>query len=292
MNKLISAGFSRLFKSKSFIFLIIFAAAYSFVNVMSRYTDVIEMSNSNYTDGSLPASYYNANIDSIAFDSAMTMTFAAALFVGFFIGREYSDGTLRNKLTVGHSRGSIYLSNFVICAAAHIMGLFAAFIITLGLGIPLLSTSFSVWEILIFCFTAIIASIALDAIYLLIAMLISSKSAQVAVLILGSFVMLFVTVYINEALSAPEYYTDYVVSTTVDGETKIEEGEQTKNPYYLTGNKRKIYEFFDEFLPVSQLYPTANGVSRDLTKYAIYDIIILIAVTEAGVLLFCKKDIK
>lgn len=290
MSRLISAGFSRLFKSKCFIFFIIFAAFYSFMNVMSRYMDVINMS--KYTDGSLPASYYNVDIDAIAFDSAMTMMFAAAIFIGFFTGREYSDGTLRNKLIVGHSRGSIYLSNFVICTAAHIMGLFVAFIITLVLGIPLLGTSFSVWEILIFCFTVIIASIAIDAIYLLIAMLISSKSAQIAVLILGSFIMLFVTIYINESLSAPEYYPDYVITTTIDGETVVEEGNQIKNPFYLTGNKRKVYEFFDGFLPVSQLYLTANGVPRDLTKCAIYDIIILIAVTEAGVLLFCKKDIK
>lgn len=290
MSRLISAGFSRLFKSKCFIIFIIFSAVYSFSNVISHYMDVTKMS--NYTGGydSLPASYYN--IDSIAFDCAMTMTFAAALFVGFFIGREYSDGTLRNKLVVGHSRGGIYLSNFVICAAAHIMGLFVAFIITLGLGIPLLGTSFSVWEILIFCFTVIIASIALDAIYLLIAMLISSKSVQTAVLILGCFIMMLVSIYINESLDAPEYYSDYVVTSTIDGKTVVEEGNQIKNPFYLTGNKRKVYEFFHEFLPVSQLYLTANGVPRDLTKCAIYDIIILIAVTEAGVLLFCKKDIK
>lgn len=290
MSRLISAGFSRLFKSKCFIFFTIFAAFYSFMNIMSRYMDVINMS--KYADGALPASYYNVDVDAIAFDSAMTMMFAAAIFIGFFIGREYSDGTIRNKLIVGHSRGSIYLSNFVICAAAHIMGLFVAFIITLVVGIPLLGTSFSVWEILIFCFSVVIASVALDAIFLLISMLISSKSAQTAVLILGSFIMLFVTIYINESLSAPEYYSDYVISTTIDGETVIEEGNQIKNPFYLTGNKRKVYEFFDEFLPVSQLYLMANGVPRDLTKCAIYDIIILIAVTEAGVLLFCKKDIK
>ncbi|MBD5116598.1 MAG: ABC transporter permease subunit [Ruminococcaceae bacterium] len=290
MSRLISAGFSRLFKSKCFIFFTIFAAFYSFMNIMSRYMDVINMS--KYADGSLPASYYNVDVDAIAFDSAMTMMFAAAIFIGFFIGREYSDGTIRNKLIVGHSRGSIYLSNFVICVAAHIMGLFVAFIITLVVGIPLLGTSFSVWEILIFCFSVVIASVALDAIFLLISMLISSKSAQTAVLILGSFIMLFVTIYINESLSAPEYYSDYVISTTIDGETVIEEGNQIKNPFYLTGNKRKVYEFFDEFLPVSQLYRTANSTQTDLTKCAIYDIIILIAVTEAGVLLFCKKDIK
>lgn len=290
MSRLISAGFSRLFKSKCFIFFIIFAAFYSFMNVISHYMDVVKMADYTCEYGSPSASYYS--VDSIAFDCAMTMTFAAAIFVGFFIGREYSDGALRNKLIVGHSRGGIYLSNLIICTAAHIMGLLAAFIITLGLGIPLLGTSFSVWEILIFCFTVIIASIALDAIYLLISMLIGSKSVQTAVLILGSFIMMLVTIYINESLSAPEYYPDYVITTTIDGETMIEEGEQIKNPFYLTGNKRKVYEFLDGFLPVSQLYLTANGVPRDLTKCVIYDIIILIAVTEAGVLLFCKKDIK
>ena len=288
MNRLVSAGFSRLFNSLCFRVYIIFAVLYSTTNIFSRYYDIERMK--SYSDTNMSAQSYT--IDSGAFDCAMTMVFATAVFIGMFIGREYSDGTVRNKLTVGHSRGGLYLSNFIICAAANVMGIFAALTLTLGIGIPLIGTALTVQEILCFILTILLASLAVTAVFTFISMLISSKSAQTAVLILGSFIMLFVTIYINESLSAPEYYSEYVISTTIDGETVIEEGNQIKNPFYITGNKRKVYEFFDEFLPVSQLYRTANSTQTDLTKCAIYDIIILIAVTEAGVLLFCKKDIK
>lgn len=288
MSRLISAGFSRLFNSLCFKVYIIFAVLYSALNIFSRYSEINTIK--LYHDTSMSGQTYT--VDTVAFDCAMTMVFATAVFIGMFIGREYSDGTVRNKLTVGHSRGSLYLSNFIICAAANVMGIFAALAVTLGIGIPLIGTALTVSEILCFIATTLSASLAVTAVFTFFSMLISSKSVQVAVLILGSFIMLLVTIYINESLSAPEYYPDYVITTTIDGETVVEEGNQIKNPFYLTGDKRKVYEFFDEFLPVSQLCLTANGVSRDLTKCVIYDIIILIAVTEAGVLLFCKKDIK
>ncbi|MDO4354585.1 MAG: ABC transporter permease, partial [Clostridia bacterium] len=38
-----------------------------------------------------------------------------------FIGSDYSDGTLRNKLIAGHRRGNIYLANLITCCFVGIM---------------------------------------------------------------------------------------------------------------------------------------------------------------------------
>ncbi len=79
---------------------------------------------------------------------------------------------------------------------------------------------------------------------------------------------------------------------TEDNGFEYRMAEQEKNPYYLEGDARKAFEFLNDFLPSSQLYRIASLNAPELAKTAIYDIIVLIAVTEAGILLFRKKDIK
>lgn len=48
------------------------------------------------------------------------LSFAPMLFIllpivcGLFINTDYHDGTIRNKITVGRSRGSVYIANLLI----------------------------------------------------------------------------------------------------------------------------------------------------------------------------------
>lgn len=290
MGKLIHAGFFRLFHSLCFKIYIIFSALYSFINILNNFFMIGKIG--IVTDS---ASTINRPLDITAFDSAMTLIFASAVFIGMFIGREYSDGTLRNKLTAGHGRGSVYLSNFIVCLCAHIMGLVTALTVTLGLGVPLMGTGLTVTEILTFIIITVVASAAVISVFLFISMLLSSKAAAVSVLITGAFAMLIFTVFVDSRLSEPEYINDFRIVTT-EGEngteTEFVPGEDVKNPFYPTGTERNIYEFLDDFMPISQLYRAANGNSSGLTKSVIYDIIVFIAVTEAGVLLFHRKDIR
>ena len=49
------------------------------------------------------------------------MGLVAAILTSMFIGSEYSDGTIRNKLVVGHSRMRIYLANLIVCSVACVL---------------------------------------------------------------------------------------------------------------------------------------------------------------------------
>ena len=62
----------------------------------------------------------------------------AAAFCSLFIGTEYSDGAIRNKLIVGHDRIYVYLSNLIVCFAAECIMCAAFFVTDLGAGILLL----------------------------------------------------------------------------------------------------------------------------------------------------------
>ena len=60
-------------------------------------------------------------LDGCFFDFAPFMGLVAAILTSMFIGSEYSDGTIRNKLVVGHSRMRIYLANLIVCSVACVL---------------------------------------------------------------------------------------------------------------------------------------------------------------------------
>ena len=54
------------------------------------------------------------------FTYALLLGFGMAAFIPLFFGAEYSDGAVRSKLTVGHTRLSIYLSHLITSIAVAI----------------------------------------------------------------------------------------------------------------------------------------------------------------------------
>ena len=51
-----------------------------------------------------------ATMDSILFGYCWVVGIVCAIFSSMYIGSDYSDGTVRNKLIVGHKRCSIYFA--------------------------------------------------------------------------------------------------------------------------------------------------------------------------------------
>lgn len=299
MYKLISAGFYRLCKSFCFKIYIECGFFYGLFNVFLRYLDVMRVSlyvPSGEHDLEIAApmlEMYENNLDSVLFDCAMTLLLFTAAFIAFFIGREHSDGTMRNKLIVGYGRGAVYLANLAVCAAADIFCLFVGIGVTMALGIPLLGTSFTFTEIAVRIGYMIAANIAVTALMVFAAMLIKSKAAICATLLISVFAFLIVSIAVSQSLSAPEYYNDYEMVMGEDGEYSVEMNEGVKNPYYISGVRRQIYEFLDEALPMSQLYHMAASAETPNTAIAlISDGVILIAAAGTGILIFRKKNIK
>lgn len=70
------------------------------------------------------------------------------------------------------------------------------------------------------------------------------KAYTAALCILLAFALLFAGVYITSALNEPEYYQGF--SYTENDVTASEEME--RNPNYLSGAKRQVYEFMYDFL--------------------------------------------
>lgn len=286
MSKLLKANFARLWKSRIFWLGMLFSAGLSALLVIARSENI-----KRYSEiyASHDASYRNS--DGLIFIGGLYLIFAAAVFIGVFVGTEYSDGTLRNKLIIGHSRSSIYIANLIVCTTAGIIMHLTYIITTILLGNLLLEDSTLTFKkILLLTLMGTAAMIAASSLLVMISMLIHSKSAGAVAILIATIVMLMASVTIADRLSAPEYYEGYSYIDEDTGE-KIDV-EREKNTRYPTGTKRKVYEFLNDFLPTSQLYKVASLDSSKPDIALIYDGIIILITTTAGIAVFRRKNLK
>lgn len=276
MHRLLRANFSRLLKNKLFWILI-----------------SIEL----FMGGLFPVLHYMDNIDeksawtmdSTIFIYSLFVPLMVSLLTALFIGSDYSDGTMRNKLIAGQVRRNIYAVNLVVNMEAAFLLCFAFWISHICIGTPLLGWFVSdAKKILGYLLVTLAMVAACVAIFTLISMLCSNKAYSVAGCILIIFMLLFVGVRITAALNEPEMYDAY--SYMSEGVTVQE--DETPNPNYVSGVKRQIYNFLNEFLPGGQMIKLSNMNAEHLGRYAVYDGIIFAFVTGCGILSFRRKDLK
>jgi len=275
MRRLLAADFARLRKNRVFWAVCIFMFVFGLYLVWNKYMD----KNSNYMW---------AVLDQGFFAYTVVVGFGAAVFGSLFLGTEYSDGTIRNKLIIGHTRGSIYLANLITnIAAAFAMCL--SFLVPVSLlGIPLIGgLKAPAKVILAMLLGSFLLAVAFCAIVTLIGMVCSSKAA-VAVASLLLMIALFICAgTVNGILEAPEYITGYSLSDTGELEQHTE-----PNPKYLTESQRAVWQFIYDFLPAGQAIQYASMAAVDLWQMPLYSLLISAGATLAGTMIFGRKDIK
>ena len=281
MSKLLSAGFSRLWKNKIFWIGLCLMSGFLVFLLTANYRDMLHYSEEARVgyilDTFLPGSF-------------MFIGCFTAVFAALFLGTEYSDGTIRNKLIVGHSRVSLYFSALILCIASSLLVCAAGYLVTFLVGIPLFGLPLYPSIILQKFGVGMLMVTAFSGIFTLLAMLIHNKSISSVVCIIGVFALLFLTVYILQRLEAPEFIeSNFVMS--VDGE--LIQGDPVPNPSYLRGTAREVYEFFADFLPTSQSFRIVeNGALPHPWRFCAYSALITSITTLVGVLLFRRKDLK
>lgn len=282
MSKLLRADFARLWRSKIFWIGMAFTIGVGAFSSVTQYREMMSMS------------HYHPHIDNILFSNCMFMPVVAAVFVGLFIGTEYSDGTIRNKIIVGRTRGAIYFSNFIVCMAALLMMHLADIAVIVGIGFPLVgNVEMPIQTLLQLGMISMVTVVALSAIFLLMSMLIHSKASCCVATILLSIVMLMSAMTIRSRLEEPEYYEPYVLSYTDEsGKAQEEVGEKEKNPNYLTGTKREVCEFLFDFLPGCQMLQITAQNPDNPERLPLYSLSIIIVTTACGYAFFRRKNIK
>lgn len=286
MNRLLTAEFTRLWKSTIFRLCMLFAGGLGIFCVVMRWIDVRQNAE---IYAQLSPEYRTA--EGLFFAGTLYLIFAAPVLVGLFVGTEFSDGTIRNKLTAGHNRRDIYLTELIVCIVADSLMLLVNGLAVWVLGDLLLGKmSMNASEILPLCGVSITAFCALTAVLLLLMMSLQSKAIGSVACLLVVIISMFAGLTISQRLAAPEYYEPYTFEDEQTGE--LIQVEREKNPRYLTGTKRQCFEFLDQFLPFSQLYRVCMNNSEHLGRMAWYDGALILVATGVGIVIFQKKNLK
>ena len=280
MNKLLYADFYRLIKNKLFWlgFLVMIGVPNYAVGV--RYYDYVVASETVWETA-----------DGLWFIGGMYMAVILSVVISLFIGTEFSEGTIRNKLMVGHTRKAIYFSKLFVCAAVALLYHITFIAVLFGAGTLLLKSWDTPMETLaILTALSMVTVIALAAIFTMLAMLIHSRSAGAVAAMLMTMVMLIGAMTVFSMLGAPEYIEN---AYEMNEAGEIVKSAPIPNPRYLTGIKREVYLHILNLIPVGQMMQFGNlQVTPQIYYLPLYAIIVTVVCTAAGLVLFRRKDIR
>ena len=274
MSKLLKSTMLRARCSLSFCLSMAFILVWNCLMLFANY----ETMRKNGTDCSL---------EEIMFSFLFVAGIALAVVVSLLIGTDYSDGAIRNKVIVGHTRKNIYAANFFTCALTGVIFCAWGILVNLAIGIPLFGMpQLTAKSLAILMIDSMLACVAYASIYTMISMLCSNKTHSAILCILISIALFFLSGFLYSMLIQPEMIETAVMR---DGETII---EMMENPDYLTGMKREICQFFMDLLPSGQCAQIANlGVIHPY-RLGIFSLLTIIITNAVGLWGFHKKDIR
>lgn len=277
MRKLLGANFVRLKKSKVFWICTGGMVLFGLFRIFQQYQDKVAFGDELYV--SLEASLFN---------HAMVIGILCAVFISLFIGTEYSDGTIRNKLVIGHGRVAVYLSNLITSIAAALLMVIGYTIPVCALGIPLLAPLKAPLHLVAaMALGCILMTAACCSLCTLLSMACQNKTVAAVIALLASVSLLLSATYIKARLEAPEYWNAYVMEG--GGEPGL---ESIPNPQYLRGTERVIYQTALDILPTGQGLQYSLMEAFHLWQMPVYSVGIILLSTGAGIAIFRKKDIK
>ncbi len=288
MYKLLNASFSRLRKNKIFLGLVILTIIIAAFMLISEYLDKVKYSSvfgisSNTTD-ILLTNFINI------------IGFFIAIFTSLFVGAEYSDGTIRNKIVAGHSRKNIYLSNLIVSIIVGLILEFIYLIIISIVAIPLFGSiqmTFSQFAFILLDMIMII--IAYSSIFNFIALICSN----ITISTVSSLLLILIMFVIDMLLSPTANSTEYIQKNKVMDEQGNITYEIVKNEDYLGKIIQTTCKTIINFNPVSQAIEiSGNKINmneedfNNMKVYPLYSLGLIIIITAIGIYLFNIKELK
>lgn len=277
MRKLLSANFSRLWKDRFFWALLLFLAVGSVLFGLMTFRTAV---------GTEETTYY---VEDLLFNLLPMLGFVLAFFISLRVGTEFDNHTIRNKLIVGHSRTQVYFGEYLVCLAASLLLLVVTLLFSGGTGYVLFRAfaldGKTVAEMV--CCSVLLTAV-FSALFVGLSMSIHNKALSVVGNLVFLFALFFLASFVGSALNEAEMTYEYVRITAENG---LEFGPEIRNPAYVEGIQRTIYEFIYDALPTGQAGQLNDLTCDRMARWPLLSLLMLVLSTAAGYLGFRKRDI-
>ena len=237
--------------------------------------------------------------DSILYVGLIILPIIAAIFVAIFMGTEFSEGTVRNKIVSGHTKYEIYICELIVCEAAMILIQYVFFFCIYAFSFLFFGAfhhSFSLMMKL--QLLGLFGTVEMTAVIFMISMLVMNKSVSISSCMILAVCLFVVGVIISNKIEA--HYSELIVLD--DGLiTETQRATLIAHSYVygvdtegLNGGRLLRYEFFYDYLPQCQAsrYIYERSVPYHWQRFAVYDVLTTIVSTFIGAFCFRRSKLK
>ncbi len=179
-----------------------------------------------------------------------------SIFIAFYIGKEYGNGTLRNKLICGHTRLEVYFAYLFTCIFASLVSVLPGIVIFVVKNYAFLSVIKPITLLMLFL-GFVLLNCACCTVFTAVSFNISSKAICIIVVALVAFCGMIASEYIYQWLMKPETRLDVEITENYE---IIEKG-RIPNPDYVGGVPRKILLGVFNMIPQAQLIEYGDCLS-------------------------------
>lgn len=277
MFNLLSANFIRLKKDKIFYLILISVFLTAFI-LISISANGIVVSRNNGIERSL---------DDYFFVMAPYMGAIYAIFISLFLGTEHSDGTIRNKIIIGHTRTDIFLANYFCCLFS-CLTIAVVWLLACTPGIFTIGMfKMSIGELLAYFFVIVGFTMVYCALFTGLNMINTNKAITIVLTLVIWVALIFFASGINDRLAEEPMLGG---TAFIDG--KFVTVAPTPNPLYLSGIVRMIFECILDALPSGQAILMNKAAISYPLRQILFSVLLTGVFISIGIAIFRKKDLK
>ncbi len=197
-----------------------------------------------------------------------------AAFVSIFVGTDFSDGIIRNKLLTAENRNSLVLSQIIVSCLACLIVYTVVTAFTAGVGRLFFKNNVETVTLLRFYCIGAGMCLATGCLFSVITLLRGNKTQAIVWCMALAFGMLFLAIHTNGKLVQPEYK---------DG---------AMNPNYVGGMRRTVYGILHDLNPCGQVAQLSTWEVWYPIRITLSNLAMVSVASVLGCMLFERKDIK